>query len=419
MAHSLQSVCRAARARVECILLRVGMPIRKICILGLDDYAMLAGEVDAAAGGYIGGESVQHVLLAKAWREMGLEVSIVVYDHGQPRVCAFDGIRAIAAFKPDAGIPVLRFVHPRLTKVLAAMREADADVYYQSPSSMYTGLVAWFAQRHGRKSVVRIASDLGCIPGRQLIRYRRDRWLYEYGLRHATLLAAQTSSQRRLLQRHYGLESPVVNMAIEIPARGASQTQDIDVLWLANPRPVKRPEILLELARRLPHCRFAVAGGPLPGAEVYFNDFAHAARQLPNVQLLGPVPYRQTGALFERARLHINTSSAEGFPNTFLQAWARGVPVVSFFDPDGLIRRRCLGRAVLDVNEMAVAIPSLLQDDMRRRAMGARARMFVQSEFRAGEVARRYLELLEDQPGRQWVQSAGGEPQLAQERAHV
>src|SRR5688500_9122424 len=100
------------------------MPIRKICILGLDDYAMLAGDTSF---GHVGGESVQHVLLARAWRDLGLDVSMIVYDHGQPRVTTIDGIRVIAAFARSGGIRVLRFVHPRMTRVVSAMREIDAD----------------------------------------------------------------------------------------------------------------------------------------------------------------------------------------------------------------------------------------------------------------------------------------------------
>src|SRR4029453_19281967 len=106
------------------------MAITKICIIGLEDYAMLTGDVSY---GYIGGESVQHVLLARAWRDLGLDVSIVVHDHGQPRVTTVDGIRAVAAYPKDGGMRVLRFLHPRLTGVARAMREIDADVYYQSP----------------------------------------------------------------------------------------------------------------------------------------------------------------------------------------------------------------------------------------------------------------------------------------------
>ena len=69
--------------------------------------------------------------------------------------------------------------------------------------------------------------------------------------------------------------------------------KDIDVLWTANFRPVKRPEVALELARRLPHLKFALAGGRLRRNEEYFDRLMAAARELPNVTCLGAVPYSE------------------------------------------------------------------------------------------------------------------------------
>lgn len=369
----------------------------KICIIGLDDYPQLAGDEEIQ---YVGGESVQHVLLARAWRDLGLDVSIVVEDQGQGRVRMVDGIRAIAAYKREDGIPIVRFAHPRLTGLIGAMREADADVYYQSPSAAATGFTAWYCRRFGKRSLIRIASDLGCIPGKQLIRYWRDRRIYEYGLRHADIIVAQTEHQRALLQQNYGLQSEVINMIADIPPPPTVK-QDIDVLWVANLRPVKRPEILFELASRSPELKFVVAGGALPGMESYYETMMSEAAKLPNLSVLGAVPYAQVGALFERARLFVNTSSMEGFPNTFLQAWARAVPVVSFFDPDSLIKRLNLGRAVATTEEMSQAIEDLIRHEAQRRAMGQRAREFCVGQFSASQVANRYIELLRSEPAAQ------------------
>jgi glycosyltransferase involved in cell wall biosynthesis len=366
------------------------LDLRKICILGLDDYAMLTGNT---AFGHIGGESVQHVLLARAWRDLGFEVSIVVYDHGQPRVTDIDGIRAVASYRIQDGLPGLRFF-TRLASVIRAMERVDADIYYQSPAGMLTGVAAWFARRKRKKVVVRIASDLGCIPGAQLMPYARDRKMYEYGLRRADLVAAQTHHQQQLLRQNYGLRSEIVNMLVEIPPVAASVERDIDVLWVGNLRPVKRPEIIFELARALPKRRFVVAGGALPRQREYFDEMKARARELPNVEMLGSVSYEAVGPLFERAKVHINTSSAEGFPNTFLQAWARRIPVVSFFDPDNLIERRGFGRRCGSVEEMVSALDSLLDDEARREEIGSRARDFVESEFSPRAIATRYLDLL-------------------------
>jgi glycosyltransferase involved in cell wall biosynthesis len=367
------------------------MPIKKICIVGLDDYEHLA---NPGSGHSVGGESVQHVLLARAWRDLGLNVSMIVRDHGQGRVTEVDGIRAVAVYRRSEGIPMLRFAHPRMTRTVAAMREIDADVYYQSPSGSETGVTAWFCRRYGKRSVIRIASDLACIPGRSLIKHWRDYRIYQYGLRNADLIVAQSEQQRSLLKQHYGLDSEIMNMAVETPAESGVH-KDIDVLWTANFRPVKRPEVALELARRLPHLKFTLAGGRLRRNEEYFDQMMQAAKQLPNVTCPGAVPYSEVGHLFSRARVFLNTSEIEGFPNTFLQAWIRGVPVATFFDPDQLVTRQQLGHTASTVEEMEKAIDLLVRDEIRRHSAGERARTFASTQFLASRVAARYLQLLD------------------------
>ena len=369
------------------------MSIHRICIVGLHDYPLLSRSGD----GHVNGESLQHVLLARAWRDLGLDVSVVVFDQGQGAERVHEGIRAIAAHVQGGGFPGLRFIHPRITGLLAALSAADAEVYYQSPSGSATGVTAWFCRRRGRRMVYRVASDANCVPGRQLIRLWRDRKLYEYGLRRADLVATQTLAQSNLLRDHYGVPSVTVNMAVEPPTETASNRCDIDVLWVSNLRSVKRPELVLELARQLPHVNFTLAGGVV--YQDYYDEIAAAAARLPNVTMLGHVPYEAIGALFARSRLFLNTSSVEGFPNTFLQAWIRGVPVVTFFDPDRLVRQHRLGIAVDSLPEMRAVLARLLVDDAEREALGARARRFAQAQFSPAQVARQYLDLLE--PGAQ------------------
>jgi glycosyltransferase involved in cell wall biosynthesis len=367
-------------------------PIHSLCIVGLDAWPVLSAQQVVQ---FVGGEPVQHVLLARAWRDLGLQVSILVYDHGQPPDTVVDGIRAIAAFKRSAGLPVLRFVYPRMTSVFTAMRRAAADVYYQSPAGVETGYAAWYCRRHRRRFIFRIASDANCTPGAQLINYWRDRKLFEYGMKNAHLIAAQTEHQRRLLQSNYELRSALVNMVAEPGPAILTRPKDIDVLWVSNFRTVKRPEVALDVARELPHLKFSMVGGALPGMEDYYERVSAAARQLPNVTVHGAVPYQDVGTLFERSRLFLNTSTVEGFPNTFLQAWMRALPVVSTFDPDGLIGREQLGVFCSTPAELAPAIQRLLATPETLDATGRRARTFAMREYSPESVARRYLTLLQ------------------------
>ena len=69
-----------------------------------------------------------------------------------------------------------------------------------------------------------------------------------------------------------------------------------------------------------------------------------SARRLPNLTVSGALPHDAVVERLRRAVALVNTSSHEGMPNTYLEAWSLGVPVLTLaVDPDGLISERGLG----------------------------------------------------------------------------
>src|ERR1700704_6319830 len=101
----------------------------RICFVGIANLPALAPEY-AHLG--IGGAELQQSLVAKALVKRGLQVSMVVGDYGQADKACWSGVKTFKAYRLNAGIPVIRFFHPRWSKVWAALRRADADVYYIS-----------------------------------------------------------------------------------------------------------------------------------------------------------------------------------------------------------------------------------------------------------------------------------------------
>ncbi len=359
----------------------------KLCFIGLDNYPVLN---PAWGSEYFGGESVQQTLLARAFHELGYDVSMIVKDHGQPDGEVLDGIRVLKTYADHDGLPVVRFLHPRMTSIWKAFAQADADIYYQSCAGMMTGLIARYCEKHDRKLIFRVAHDTDCIPGEEIIRFSRDRWLYRYGLRRAHFISAQGVHQQKLLKDNHGLASTVTNMSVEVPSLENRPDKDIDVLWVNNLRQFKRPDLAIELAKKLPGKRMVMIGGPVPGKEAYFEEMRAAAAEVPNLEFLGAVPYAEVNDYFHATRVFVNTSDSEGFPNSFLQAWVRGVPVVSFFDPDNLIDQRGLGASPRDLDEMQGAVLNLL-DDSVRAPVAQTCRNFAVDNYGAINVARRYI----------------------------
>jgi glycosyltransferase involved in cell wall biosynthesis len=268
--------------------------------------------------------------------------------------------------KPDEGLPGVRFIHPRMTSLWRALTRVDADVYYQRTAAIYTGVMAHFCKRHGRKSIYAGASDVDFLPGKQEIRFARDRRIFEYGLKRVDTVITQNPQQQAELLQNYGRVGTLIPSCYALPP-GARADRNGYVLWVASVRQSKRIEIALEIARRLPQYKFVLVGGPDADkrSQQYFAGIKEAASRLPNVELKGFMPFSEAEELFNGARVFLNTSMYEGFPNTFLQAWSRGVPSVGFVDTgsrtaDGMP----VYDAVTDVSEGSWKVERLMRDDI-------------------------------------------------------
>jgi glycosyltransferase involved in cell wall biosynthesis len=365
----------------------------RVCLLNYHAWGVLA---DAGGRGvHIGGEEVQHALLARHLAACGWHVTSVVGDFGQQALEQVDGVAVRKTYAPGDGVPGLRFFAPRLPAVWRALAAAGADTYYTSCAGPMAGVLAAFCRRHRRRFVFRIASDADCTPSTLMLGNVRDRLLYRHGLRRADVVLVQTARQASLLERHYGVQARQAGMFCALPASVAPfAARAADLLWLANLRAMKRPEWFVDIARQVPRLRCQMAGAAHPDEAALYRRVAEAAAGLPNLQFHGQVRLGATGALFANARLFINTSAFEGFPNTYWQAWAHGVPVLATFDPDGLIAAHGLGLVVESPAAAGAAARALLADPAAWAACSVRCRQFATARLAPARVAAPYLDAL-------------------------
>jgi glycosyltransferase involved in cell wall biosynthesis len=150
---------------------------------------------------------------------------------------------------------------------------------------------------------------------------------------------------------------------------------------------------LLDLAALLPDVTFDVAGMP-DREDQYSRDLLIRAADTPNVVVHGRVPRSAMPAFYRRAALLCSTSSAEGFPNTFLESWSFGKPVVSTFDPDNIIRDCSLGAAAADVQTLAAEIRRFLSDPEAWTETSRRARAYFVSNHSFDSVMKRFEQVL-------------------------
>jgi len=266
------------------------------------------------------------------------------------------------------------------------LREIDPCLIYQRVACGYTGVCALYSRRRSVPLLWHVAHDTDVTPvhldrSRNFVRLGLEKWLVEYGIRSATRIVVQTRHQADLLQRNYGRPADAVIYNFH-----PSATETIDksgpltVVWIANLKPWKRPEVFVRLARSFgarDDVRFVMVGAPAPasGKTGWQEVLMRSIEATGNLQYVGQKSLAEVNELLARAHIFVNTSTHEGFPNTFIQAWLREVVVVSLsVDPDQLLERQQVGIAAHSESELFAAVRTLIEKPDVRASYALRGR---------------------------------------------
>lgn len=352
-------------------------------------YSLLMGEECSK----VGGAEVQQTLLASTMRGIGYPVSFLVPDFGQPsKIVTEQGITLIKIRPQSKTIRGMKFLDD-IARFFQAMGRADADIYYQRAGSPVTGIAAMYCKLKRKPFVFSLASNMDLDGTWKKGLRPHQYWLFNYGLHNATAIVAQTDDQMRLLRETTGREGVLIRSTFAEPSESSRARERGYVLWVGNFWAIKRPAMYLELAGRLTEYGFVMVGGPRAGEEHVFDETSKAAAGVKNLEFVGPVTFTEVGGYFDGASVFVNTSSIEGFPNTYLQAWCRGVPVAATFDADALISRYGLGRKCDDLEGLVSAVDELMKDEALRGRIGETARSYVGENHSPERVVAKYDEL--------------------------
>ena len=265
-------------------------------------------------------------------------------------------------------------------RLFRALSQHRPEIVFQQVGCGHTGIAAFYAKRSGSKFFWRVTSDRSVQPDQQAwwrIHQRIERSFLNYGIRHADGIFAQTESQRRMLKRYFERDDAIVVRNFHPqPVTPGRRTAGTRVLWIANLKPLKNPGAFLRLAERFadrPGLEFNIVGAAM-GSNPWTKTVLDGAAATSNVRYLGAKTQDEVNALIADSHLLVNTSDYEGFSNTFIQAWLRGVPVISLnVNPDGLLDGK-LGLLSGTEEQMFYDVKLLLDEPEKRDTMGVYCR---------------------------------------------
>lgn len=149
------------------------------------------------------------------------------------------------------------------------------------------------------------------------------------------------------------------------------------ILWVANIKKSKNPELFVALARDLQDTgvEFWMVGNIQDAA--YRRLLGDAETLPPNFKYIGFQDSASVNSLIRGSLFLAHTCDAEGFPNVFIQAWLQHKGVVSlYFDPGRLLATHRIGFCSGDYATFAGDVRRLIADGELRKSMGERAFKF-------------------------------------------
>lgn len=277
-----------------------------------------------------------------------------------------------------------------LTSLYKLLKEIQPDVIYQRVLGSYTGLVAYYGKHNGCKVIYHISSDYNLVglEERGHLSFNPfnyvEHWMGDYALRNVDYVVAQTKQQFEIYNKRYGRNVSMVVPNFHPLPPDNTILKDLDVirvLWIANFKRVKQPELFVQLASELRYIKnveFIMMGRP--GSEKIYMNLHAKIKQVKNLSYIGEQSNAEVNDLLSCAHILVNTSIVEGFSNTFIQAWMRNVPVISLsVNPDGIFDDRSIGLCSGSYEQLKRDLLELISNKSRRDEMG--------------ECARRYAEL--------------------------
>lgn len=282
------------------------MKLIKVCFICLRSYPLFANK----SSDYFGGAEVQISLLAKELaKDKHLDVNVINGNYDQPTI-----------IKQGR----LRLFKTRLFDFFRILKLVDADIYVERTINPKIILVYLFCRIFHKKFIYMVAHDWDL--NHQIIKL-------------ADLIIVQHLQQQKSLKFH----SLVMPSLIKIDKTKKSFRRKY-ILWVGRADEWKRPKEYINLAQRFSKEEFVMICR-LGKNKKLFQAVKKLAESLSNLIFLTSVPYEEISDYFSQAKILVNTSAAEGFPNTFLQAGVTKTPVLSFkINPDNYINKYCCGR---------------------------------------------------------------------------
>lgn len=295
-----------------------------------------------------GGAETQLEYLFKYLQELGHEVHFIYPARNNKPIESKTSLFKEINHKK---IPLLfgRYWFVHKAKLMAILSEINPDIIITRTFSSWSGIASEYANKNsiGHFHFIAMDTEIGKIGSAKPWRFfdMIESHFFKKTFLNGSRIICQKQSQKEMIERHFGLNADVLTQAaLQNDVSAIKKNDKITIVWIANLKPLKRPEKFLEIAKAFEgstEVEFLMIGG---FQDASYKSLIDEHSQLKSFKFLGLLNNNEVNTVLDSAHILVNTSDHEGFSNTFVQAWLRKVVVLSInSDPDNILEKKGIG----------------------------------------------------------------------------
>lgn len=356
----------------------------KICFIAPKAYQLFNQSIEST----FGGAEVRLRLIAKELaKNKSRDIQFIVADYSQNDLEEYEGIKVWKSlnFKENIIKQILKF--------LKIFKKIDADIYIQGTLTPYSGVIALYCKIFGKKFVYMVSSDRETDETHEVFKRKTNSFFANLVFKYSDLIITQNEYQKKNLERK-GTKSIIIKSGYPIPEK-ISNKKDY-ILWVGRSEPLKRPELFLKLAELNFEENFVMICPPSTYNPKISKRIEKRANGMKNLKFIEFVPFNKIDNYFQETEIFVNTSTQEGFPNTFIQATKNKTPIVSLnVNPDNFLEKYNCGFYCHDnLDLMNKYLKKLLKDEKLYNRMSDNAFKYAKENHDIKKNAKKFYELI-------------------------
>ncbi len=357
----------------------------KVCFIAPKAYPIFNSKIKST----FGGAEVQLSLLAKELaKDKKLDVNFMVADYRQKDIENYSGVKVWKS---------LNFKTSKIKQTkdfFKIFKKINADIYIQRTLTPQSGLIALYCKLKRKKFIYMVAHDRETDGTHEVYSNIFKNFLAKLTFKLTYKIIVQNGYQKNNILNNFNRNSFLLNSSYKIDKE--KNTKKYYILWIGRSEDWKRPKLFLKLTKEFPNEKFVMICPSATNNSALSKKIKLKAKKIKNMEFHEFIPFDKINDYFLNAKIFVNTSTQEGFPNTFIQSAKNKTPIISLnVNPNNILNKYDIGFYCNDnFKKMKDNLNKLLKDKKLYKKMQDNAYKYVKENHNIKVNAKKFKKII-------------------------